>query len=346
MVRRVRGKFTGFEGLRGVLALTVCVGHIGLNTVFARIGATVHFGLAVDVFFALSGFVLSYSGYFGRKSWPEFLRGRVARLYPLHALTALFVLATQLASGHLMPGAAALLEQATLTHSLGLPPRVHSLNAPSWSISVELWVAFAFFALLRRRMVVPWMLLVLACIPLAGPGRGDLQSVWFTSAGVVRGLAGISVGVLAFQAYEVEHRLRCKAWHATLTTLLLLGLFLINPGPWALSAAFYLLTFLSLIGLADAGETVFSLSLPVWLGKLSYSIYLWHMPLCYAAIALFGEAAASGLVAKSLLLAAVMATATASHRWIELPCQRWLLALTARSRAVGARELPVTTASD
>ena len=134
MVRHVRGKFTGFEGLRGILALTVCVGHIGLNTVFARIGATVHFGFAVDVFFALSGFVLSYTdAYFGRKSWPEFLRGRVARLYPLHALTALFVLATQVASGQLIPGAAALLEQATLTHSLGLSPRVHSLNAPSWS---------------------------------------------------------------------------------------------------------------------------------------------------------------------------------------------------------------------
>ena len=107
-----------------------------------------------------------------------------------------------------------------------------------------------------------------------------------------------------------------------------------------MSAAFsYLLTFLSLIGLADAGETVFSLAVPVWLGRVSYSIYLWHMPLCYAAMALFGEAAASGLVAKSLLLAAVMLTAPASHRWIELPCQRWLLALTARSRPVGAREL-------
>jgi peptidoglycan/LPS O-acetylase OafA/YrhL len=65
----MKEKITSIEGLRGVLALLVCLGHLGLNTVAGLFGITIRTGFAVDIFFVLSGFVLARSYYFGKRSF-------------------------------------------------------------------------------------------------------------------------------------------------------------------------------------------------------------------------------------------------------------------------------------
>jgi peptidoglycan/LPS O-acetylase OafA/YrhL len=42
-----------------LLALLVCLGHLGLNTIAGHMGLFVRFGAAVELFFVLFGYVLS-----------------------------------------------------------------------------------------------------------------------------------------------------------------------------------------------------------------------------------------------------------------------------------------------
>lgn len=57
-------------------------------------------------------------------------------------------------------------------------------------------------------------------------------------------------------------------------------------------------------------------AVPVWLGKRSYSIYLWHWPVCVLLRWTVGLDSAATLAAAALL---TMVLALASYRWLELP---------------------------
>src|ERR1700733_12206690 len=92
-------RFVTLDGLRGIAAFVVVTTHAGNAVPFE----TPRPFLAVDFFFALSGFVLCYA-YAGRLrdglSPPAFLLIRLLRLYPLYILgTAIGILAW-LAAGH------------------------------------------------------------------------------------------------------------------------------------------------------------------------------------------------------------------------------------------------------
>src|SRR5262249_2168392 len=201
------GKFLSLEGLRGVLALLVCIGHLGLNTIANKVGVTVYFGLAVDVFFALSGFVLCHSNYFGRRSLRRFIVGRFARLYPLHAITLLLMMVLLSASRESVSAINAI-QSAFLVHNVGLPPNLLSLNFPSWSISVEMWVSILyFFALQGKDMTfrIPLLLAAILVPMLLVPDyiKGDaLNALSYLNLGIVRGIAGFSAGEIAFLLFD------------------------------------------------------------------------------------------------------------------------------------------------
>ncbi|ESQ90234.1 acyltransferase [Asticcacaulis sp. AC460] len=124
-----------------------------LNTPIS-FGLMEHGYLGVDLFFILSGFILSHvyldSVGEGRFSYGTFVNHRLARVYPLHAATLLFAIlligAAALKGVQLDPNAqnwAALPAHLTLTQAWGLAPSA-SFNHPSWSISAE-WFAYLCF---------------------------------------------------------------------------------------------------------------------------------------------------------------------------------------------------------
>ncbi len=110
--------------------------------------------LGVDLFFILSGFILSYV-YLekfgeGRFEYGKFVTLRLARIYPLHLATLGFTLLLILAAA--IKGVtldanvgnwAALPAHLTLTQAWGLAPSA-SFNHASWSISAE-WLAYLGF---------------------------------------------------------------------------------------------------------------------------------------------------------------------------------------------------------
>ena len=110
--------------------------------------------LGVEVFFVLSGFILSHV--YGRKvgeggfRYGGFLWARLARIYPVHLTTlaglGLLVAAARMGGAQEGEGVVrlgALPAELTLTHAWGFAP-IGGWNHPSWSLSAE-WFAYLSF---------------------------------------------------------------------------------------------------------------------------------------------------------------------------------------------------------
>ncbi len=139
-------------GLRGIAAVYVVLFHYSLGLGYTSVPETFlsHGYLAVDLFFVLSGFVMTlnyaelFRGDWRWRSFRIFLSRRTARVYPLFLVTA--VCATLLIGEGMLEGPqvgskALLAWNLLMVQSWGLAP---SFDAPSWSISAE-WAAYILF---------------------------------------------------------------------------------------------------------------------------------------------------------------------------------------------------------
>jgi peptidoglycan/LPS O-acetylase OafA/YrhL len=118
-----------------------------------------------------------------------------------------------------------------------------------------------------------------------------------------------------------------------LATLPLAGSrFLVVPSPWEWTIKHYLylvaaFAFLLPLMLADGGVVgkVLSNRIPAYLGRISYGVYLWHLPLLLAIQGALGLATFSGHFWEIYILTTVAATAAASASWhlLERPLLRY-----------------------
>ena len=146
-------RFLGLDGLRGICAITVMLGHCEL---LFRPGVVVcHSYLAVDMFFMLSGFVISAS--YDRRfdeglSTGGFLSARLRRLAPVYwggmVLCTLAALLAPHASTLGLLRTAAM--GALLIPVFGPGTFAYPVNFVAWSLLWELIVNIAYAAGLRR----------------------------------------------------------------------------------------------------------------------------------------------------------------------------------------------------
>ncbi|RTL86179.1 MAG: acyltransferase [Hyphomicrobiales bacterium] len=156
----VRHKFTGLDVLRGVAALAVLLVHS--NRLLDAEWLVPSGWLAVDLFFAMSGFVIahSYDHKLESLGGMGFFRVRFIRLWPLFmlgvALGALLALILLVRGGQnfglsdvavaifcaalFIPAPMSALSQGALS----------PLNTPGWSLILEIWINCAFGFLHRR----------------------------------------------------------------------------------------------------------------------------------------------------------------------------------------------------
>lgn len=144
-------KLQQLTGLRYFAAVAVFLSHLGVSqdgSIVGRVFAEGYIG--VSFFFVLSGFVLSYSYAdaitSGRIGFREYVLLRIVRLTPLHYLTALPFIFIGFEAD--WKNLSIIIANLLYLHSFFPDSAVYfSLNAPSWSLSNEMFFYLCFFFL-------------------------------------------------------------------------------------------------------------------------------------------------------------------------------------------------------
>jgi peptidoglycan/LPS O-acetylase OafA/YrhL len=317
--------------------------------------------LAVDLFFMLSGYVLAHayrSAFLDgvRTNYFKFLAARVARLYPLHLLIlALFVL-TALAWGAIRYAVSGQFQAipmdgprsvtalfANLFMLQGVQATELSWNYPAWSISLEFfaYLVFPFLASLIWRISAPTkcgvaILMAIALGWLAYLTAGDFNQ-WEGPITLLRCLPEFIVGMLLYTTLS-----NCR-WNTVL------GSDVVNIGVLAMVALLLhfgapdlliVMLFVALVHVAVTNQGVairFIDAKPlVWLGELSYSLYLVHgfvqyvTTYCLVGLGVSDRgvlSSTSSLLLTIAMLLACLVMADFSYRWIETAARRHLRSL-------------------
>jgi peptidoglycan/LPS O-acetylase OafA/YrhL len=359
--------------LRGIAALWVVVFHFCWrfpNVQPDDYGVVREGYLAVDMFFVLSGFVIShvYKETFARectvRRYFDFLKARIARICPLHlvmlmvflAAVALERAACYLASGSVEPvpltgerSVAGLF--ANLAMLQGLWARGLSWNNPAWSISLE-FIAYLLFPLIfpwlwRARLRGKAIAGLFAFAALAGLAwhTGDNLNQWNGLPAIVRCMPEFLVGVLIYSVYDQALFARLLASDLALGLMLAAVCALVHN---AASDLAIVLLFPGLIVAAVRNEGRLRRLLNAaplrWLGDISYSLYLVHwLVLCalvetvrrLPGLSLRQLPPTGSLLTALSLIAVSVALAAVTHRVIEVRGRQWL-----RRRLVAERPMP------
>ena len=254
--------------------------------------------LGVELFFILSGFILNHvyveAWGAGRFRYGAFLWARVARIYPLHLATlaamglmAAAAAAVGIATEHDIASLASLPANLTLTNAWGLAPTA-SWNHPSWSISAE-WAAYLAFPLFAA---VAWPLRRRPALALAGA-----VGVLFAADALFARVAGFPLTHATLQWGPLRiappFLLGCAlhlAWRArpappvreSVLASVLFALMLALAAQLGAPDAVIELAggglILALAGMAGAGSRVMAGPVWVWLGEISFALYMIKAP--------------------------------------------------------------------
>jgi peptidoglycan/LPS O-acetylase OafA/YrhL len=293
-----------------------------------------HGSLAVMAFWAISGFVFAnvYAG--KRPDGFGFFVRRMARLYPLHALTLVVIALLQIAALGLL-GQFLIFQENDLWNFVlhiffasdwGLQ-HGRSFNYPIWSVSAEMLVYAMFWLLVRfarltlLRLAGVWLLLMAVAV-LTHSQVIPVCGVFFFG------------GAISYAVYRLWPAERRRWLIACALSILLAGLIIRALTPAHFPTTFWLLPAIgALLLLLVCAEDLwfgglFKRTKP--LGDITYSSYLWHSPIQVAILLGAGlgfwsidSIFTDGFVIAFLLLICIVSTA--SFRWIERPAQRWVL---------------------
>ncbi|HEY6376202.1 MAG TPA: acyltransferase [Edaphobacter sp.] len=313
--------------------------------------------LAVDLFFVLSGFVITVA-YQNRiesaRLYGTFIKKRIARLYPLHMLTLLLYLIIALAAVHGMLRVEnsskynlhEFFANLTLTHAWGFA-HGFSFNTVSWSISAE-FAAYLLFPLILWLMnrgpltgiVILFVLYSFAILFATYFVRIPLtQLAW--QVGAARAVPGFALGVwLRLYLPLISSKLSKSAaivfFYLSLLLFTACTLFSFNDYLGMIAAS-------SLVMFAavndNMGHSRF-ISHPRLSrgGELTYSLYMIHPIIASVFISgiflrIFGTSriAVYGSISAAFAIAFILSLLCYKH--FELPLQRWILQMGRKNNA-------------
>ena len=362
------------NGLRGVAALLVVFYHLQFGADYRlNIETTTFFFqrsyLMVDLFFILSGFIISFTAMpdgrrMTRPESLEFLRLRLARIYPLHLFCLLylaaffaFVAIYRYSLGHSVdisrwgtPGLLSFLREIFLIHAWG---GVHApiWNIPSWSISAE-FLAYLCFPALVAIFLCRWLDIVTGAMAVSffvyiGLTTGDLDIVSVLSG--LRCLSGFVLGMLIF-----KYRRSSDSISSRMVSLVQIAAVVCITMVLATDCndVFAIPCFVVLVWSTwnDKGIVARPLaSRPLqFLGKISYSVYLNHYALIQILFFFWSRSVEKYSLLEplwmrvswiGLVISVVLIVSTCTFRWIERPSRRVMLQITKRLAPddIGAR---------
>lgn len=360
------------DGLRGVAALLVVIYHIFEGFAFAEttngegsglISTLNHGHIAVDFFFILSGFVISYAydDRWQKMTLGGFFKRRLIRLHPMLVMGAVIGTITFLIGGReqwdgtVTPiGGVALALLLTALMIPALPGSIHEvrgngemfpLNGPQWSLFFE-YIGNIIYALIIRRLSTRMLAVLVALLAalhtwifvwdLSGydsVGIGwtiDTINFW---GGLVRMLFPFTVGMLLARTFK-PRKIKYAFW---ICSAILLATFAV---PYIASECT-----LSMNSLYEVVCIAFVFPIIVWLGAcgtaegstgrisgllgdLSYPLYIVHYPVMYLFYAWLIDkhfySFEDTLLMPAIVVAVSITLAYACLKLYDEPVRKWL----------------------
>ncbi len=352
------GQLPALTGLRGLAAVTVVLFHLGVLAGGALPQIWDRGYLAVDLFFFLSGFVLThvYGGRFtkrcSRQTFARFLWARFSRVYPASLFATLISILLFTASG--LPFPAGAFSQVTANLTLMQIPWLETvvLNDPAWSISAELY-AYLLFPILAPIIIrlsgrVAAMLGTVLVIGVALDHMVFSPSQEATGwIALVRALSEFTVGIFAYRSYS--ERLFRNIWEKDVSAVVVIALIIgacftgVSDGPIVI-----LLLALLLVSVCNSGIILRLLSVSplIWLGEISYSLYIFQKIPLVLAVLLSGWLAMHGYGGAWLSPVAILLTLGCGalvHRYVDVPARAGLRLLPDRVTAFAAGSRSAST---
>ncbi len=353
------------DGLRGVAALVVVVFHVvEIHAGGDHAKQIINHGyLAVDFFFLLSGYVISYAydDRWGQMTLKDFFKRRLIRLQPMivvgsivGALLFYFQASPGMGWGIISETPVWKLLVVTVIGATLFPVwrgfdirgwgEMHPLNGPAWSLFFE-YIANVLYALFLRRtskMVLSILMVIAGAVTvqyLLTCPSGDIIGGWnIADPEQVRiGFTRLAFPFLAGLLLARVGKLKYNS-HAFLFASVLLVVLLAIPrvgGPdqnWmnGLYECFCIMIMFPFIVWMGAGGKVTgkkASKVCKFLGDISYPIYITHYPLAYIYMAYVvnGNRTMEETWPYGLLtIVAAIAVAYLSMRFFDLPVREWL----------------------
>lgn len=375
------GRLIALDGLRGVAALVVVAYHASKIVVpeLDGTGATVYRAIAdsplklafagteaVLVFFVLSGLVVAIPAFRPGFAWRAYLGSRLVRLYlPVWAallLAAALIVLLPREAGAASPGGwlartnASTLSWGSLLGEASLWQGTYRIDNVLWSLRWELVFSLALplfvggAVLVRRRGWLWPTLAVCVAVSVAGRLSGVDALVYLPVF-----FAGTALASRITDVREWGARRSRRFWvfAGSASALLLIAGWLLRPvvAPgtsvglvlWGLVSAGAVGLVMTAVGSVGAARAL-ALRVPRWLGRVSFSLYLVHVPVLASLGFLWGQDAWPWVLAvgvpASLMLAEVFT------RLVERPSHRLARVLRRRlSRADAQRPAVLPTSA-
>ncbi|PYP35042.1 MAG: hypothetical protein DMD48_14790 [Gemmatimonadetes bacterium] len=333
-------RFVVLDSWRGIAACLVALFHLDAYSHLYGMPFLRNSWLFVDFFFVLSGFVIA-ANYQQRLldgfGVGRFLLLRLGRLYPLHfAMLALFI-AFELLK---------VLKRIVI-------PTLLSVNPIATEIYTYVVFAVCLMGLRRHAWIALLVSLIGGPVLIAALSEHNMNTHY--DWGIIRCIYGFSAGVVSWKIYERWDEKLKKWFSGSIVECGVLGLvvvFVSVAGTTLLSiAAPYVFALVVLVFAFEAGaaSAVLRLRPLVFLGTVSYSIYMthafiakrifdagiqldkrWHInPFTHRAIdgedvPFLGTQLWHGDIAYPVYMAIIIAMSYFTYRWIEKPGREWV----------------------
>jgi len=299
----------------------------------------------VDLFFILSGFVLTHvyvtAREEGRFQFGRFLIARIARIYPLHLAMLAFLGVVAISATRLgVPfepdrfPLADLPAHLLMVHAWGFAPNL-GWNGPSWSISAEWFAYLAFPAYLMIAVALkrrPWALVTIAVVLFFLLDQvhlrlfGETLPMATERFGVIRIIPEFLIGVALYrlgQAWQLPKMLARVSLAAVVLVYLFSAHMAVDDRVLALLGAplIFLLAELDRHAATQANKGIF-----VYLGDISYAIYMIHVPFFMVAfnllqdvLGVIAETMSTGLFAGLLVI--MIGVSSLTYEFFEKPAR-------------------------
>ena len=350
------------DGLRGVAAIIVVFFHLAEPIAGSRFDNIINHGyLAVDFFFLLSGFVIGYAydDRWTKLTFGGFLRRRFERLQPLvvlgmslGAIGFYFTDSTIWPLIHTVPGwkliVVMLIGYTVIPIPLSMDIRgwqeMHPLNSVGWSLFFE-YIANILYALgirkLSNKALACFVVLtgaVLLHFAVTNP-NGDVAGGWTLNVehmriGITRTLFPFFAGLLLSRVVRPAHIKNAFLWCSLLLAVVLLmpriggAEHLWMNGLYEAFCIIVIFPLIVFIGVSGVVHNKTENKICMFLGNLSYPLYMTHYVLVYFYVAWVsnhhGITLLQALPNALLTFSGAIVLAYLSLKLYDVPVRAWL----------------------